>query len=144
MRIAIVGSRTYPQLKLVEWFVRDLPLGVVIVSGGAAGVDAAASEYAKRRGMETREHLPDLNGCNAKHEYAERYYARNQKIVDDCDLLVAFTEKDSGGTWDTIKRARKAGKPLKIVKPSLMFPGDAGELDLEEKAKTARVLDKAL
>jgi predicted Rossmann fold nucleotide-binding protein DprA/Smf involved in DNA uptake len=136
MKIAIVGSRTYPQLKLVEWFVRDIPLGVVIVSGGADGVDAAAIEYAKRRGMETREHMPNLEGCKAKHEYAERYYARNQKIVDDCDLLVAFTERDSGGTWDTIKRARKAGKPLKIVKPSLMFPGDAGELDLEEKTKT--------
>jgi hypothetical protein len=121
----------FPQLKMVEWFVRDLPLGVVIVSGGANGVDSAAIEYAKRRGMETIEYLPDLDGCKAKHEYAERYYARNQKIVDACDLLVAFTEKDSGGTWDTIKRARKSKKPLKIVKPSLMFPGDADGLDPE-------------
>ncbi len=136
MRIGIIGSRTYPQIKLVEWFIRDLPLGVVIVSGGAAGVDAAAVDYAKRRGMDTKEHLPDLEGCRGRREYTERYYARNQKIVDDCDLLVAFTEKDSGGTWDTIKRARKAGKPLKIVKPSLMFPGDAGELDLEERVAT--------
>jgi hypothetical protein len=135
MRIAVVGSRTYPQLKLVEWFVKDLPFGVVIVSGGADGVDAAATEYAKLRGLETREHLPDLEGCKARHEYTERYYARNQKIVDDCDLLVAFTEKDSGGTWDAIKRARKAGKPLKIVKPSMLFPGDSGELDLDERLK---------
>lgn len=127
MRIGIVGSRTFPQLNLVSWFIRDLPLGVTIVSGGAQGVDGAAVEYAKRRGMETREHLPDTSGCKARHEFTERFYARNQKIVDDCDLLVAFTEKDSGGTWDTIKRARRAGKPLKIVRPSLFFPGESEE-----------------
>jgi hypothetical protein len=80
--------------------------------------------------METRHHMPDLEGCVKRHEFTERYYARNQKIVDDCDLLVAFTERESGGTWDTIKRARKAGKPVKIVKPSLLFPGE-----LDEKAQ---------
>lgn len=132
MNVGIVGSRSFPQLKLVEWFVNDLPFGVRIVSGGAKGVDLAAVEYAKRRGMETVEHLPNLEGCTQRHEYCARYYERNQKIVDGSDLIVAFTEKDSGGTWDTIKRARRANKPVKIVRPSLLFPGDSEEADIGE------------
>lgn len=122
MRVAIVGSRSYPQLQMVEWFVRDLPNGVTIVSGGAKGVDLAAQEYAERRGLKTDIYLPNLEGCKERSEFTERYYARNQQIVDNSDLIVAFIETESGGTWDTIKRARKAGKPVKIIKPSLFFP----------------------
>jgi hypothetical protein len=133
MRIGIVGSRSFPQLKLVEWFVRDLPMGVTIVSGGASGVDSAAVEYARRRGLETKVHPPDLAGCKEKYEFTERYYARNQMIVDDSNLVVAFTEKDSGGTWDTIKRARKAGKPVKIIRPSALFPGESDQEPVVEQ-----------
>jgi len=72
MRVAVVGSRTFPQMKLVEWFIRDLPHGVTIVSGGAPGVDQAAVDYATRRGLETREHLADTEGCTQRHEFTKR------------------------------------------------------------------------
>ena len=127
MKIGIVGSRTFPQLKLIEWYIRDLPEGVTIISGGAKGVDKAAEEYARRRGLEVIVKLPNLDGCEKRFEYTERYYDRNQEIVNSSDLIVAFTEKDKGGTWDTIKRAHKAGKPVKIIRPSTMFPGEAGK-----------------
>ena len=127
MKIGIVGSRSFPQLKLVEWFVSDLPLGVALVSGGARGVDQAAAEYGRRRGLAVIEYLPDLTGCKERHEFTAKYYERNQKIVDNSDLIVAFTEKENGGTWDTIKRARRAGKPVKVIAPSALFPGDTAE-----------------
>lgn len=143
MRIGIVGSRTFPQLKLIEWFIRDLPGGVTIVSGGAVGADQAAEEYASRRGLPVTIHRPNLDGCSQRFEYTERYYERNQAIVNDSDLIVAFTEKDRGGTWDTIKRAHKAGKPVKIIRPSTIFPGEAeaeGEPGEEEipEAETSK------
>ncbi|MBN1604611.1 MAG: DUF2493 domain-containing protein [Chitinispirillaceae bacterium] len=141
MKIAIVGSRSFPQLKLIEWFVNDLPLGVVIVSGGAMGVDKAAEEFAKNRGLEFVEFLPDLTGCSARHEFTEKYYERNQKIVDHSDLIVAFTEKEHGGTWDTIKRARKANKPVKIIRPSLLFPGDTKEEPVDETIQEEQETD---
>ena len=125
MNLAIVGSRSFPQLKLLEWYVSDLPHGLTILSGGARGVDQAAAEYARRRGLKVVEYLPDLAECKERHEYTKAYHARNERLVADADLVVAFTEKDYGGTWDTIRRAQKAGKPLKIVKPSLFFPGEA-------------------
>jgi len=127
MNVAIVGSRSFPQLKLVEWFIRDLPRGITIISGGAKGVDAAAEEAAKSAGFAVDIKLPDLTGCATRSDFTERYYARNQRIVDDAHLIVAFTEKDNGGTWDTIKRARKAGKPVKIIRPSNLFPSTEDE-----------------
>lgn len=131
MKVAIVGSRDFFQLKLVEYFVQDLPQGVTVISGGARGVDAAAAETARKIGLSVVEHLPDLEGCKERHEYTQAYFNRNQKIVDDADLVVAFTEKDHGGTWDTIKRTIKANKPVKIIRPSLFFPGEAEKPDKE-------------
>ena len=120
MKIGIVGSREFPQPELVNMLVGEFPKGVTVVSGGAAGVDRIAADAARRAGLEILEFLPDLQGCNVRHEYTARYYARNQQIVDASDLVIAFTEKDSGGTWDTIKRARLAGKPVKIMRPVKM------------------------
>lgn len=125
MKIGIVGSRTFPQLKLIEWYIRDLPEGVTIISGGAPGADTAAAEYAARRGLDVIIKRPTLDGCEKRYEYTKRYYERNQEIVNEADLIVAFTEKDKGGTWDTIKRGHKAGVPVKIIRPSTMFPGEA-------------------
>lgn len=46
---------------------------------------------------------------------------RNQDIVDACDVLVAapaeLREQPSGGTWQTVRRARLAGKWITIVWP---------------------------
>jgi len=129
MRIGIVGSRSFPQLRLVDYFIRELPQGVTIVSGGASGVDRAAVDYARAAGLQTDEIVPDLSGCKERLDFTRRYYERNQAIADNVGLLVAFTEKDSGGTWDTIKRARKAGLPVKIIRPSLFFSGDSDMLE---------------
>lgn len=46
---------------------------------------------------------------------------RNTDIVNDCDILIAtpktYEEELRSGTWATIRRARKAGKPIAIVWP---------------------------
>ena len=47
MRVAVVGSRSFPQLDNVRWFVNELPEGVIVVSGGAHGVDTAAAQAAR-------------------------------------------------------------------------------------------------
>lgn len=115
--IGIVGSRTFPDESLIQDIVGKLPPNTVIISGGAKGVDSIAIAAAKSIGLETKEYLPDLTGCKHRSEYTKRYYQRNQQIIDDADVILAFTEKDNGGTWDSIKRARKANKPVKIFRP---------------------------
>jgi phosphoribosylpyrophosphate synthetase len=133
MKIAIVGSRDFPQLKLVEQFIKDLPHGITLVSGGAKGVDATAREMAAKYGFAFEEYLPNLEGCKERHEFTKRYHERNQQIVDNADMVVAFTEKEKGGTWDTIKRARRKNIPVKIIRPFLLFPGfDEPDEDIDE------------
>lgn len=44
------------------------------------------------------------------------YYARNSKIIQNCDELYAFQVNDSKGVQDAIDKARKLGKPVHIRK----------------------------
>ncbi len=52
---------------------------------------------------------------------AKDYGARNQDIIDACDVLVAapkeMAEAQRGGTWQTVRKARKAHKRVIIVWP---------------------------
>ena len=52
---------------------------------------------------------------------AKGYGDRNQDIVDACDVLVAAPkeakEQPSGGTWQTVRRARRAGKRVIVIWP---------------------------
>lgn len=52
---------------------------------------------------------------------AKDYGGRNQDIVDACDVLVAApaeqAPQSSGGTWQTVRRARAARKRVVIVWP---------------------------
>ena len=120
MRVAIVGSRRRGDRDAVEACVGELPAdgldgATVVISGGAKGPDSWAVEAALKRGLEVRVHKPDLAGIATRFQATERYYARNQCIVEDCDRLIAFVAPDrSGGTEDTIRRAQRAGKPVEL------------------------------
>lgn len=112
MRYGFVGSRRRTDRQAVIDAVNGLPAGSVVVSGGAAGPDTWAVDAAKARGLETSVLLPDLDGVSSRHDATKRYYARNQRIADDSDAIVAFVAPDrKGGTEDTIRRALKRGIP---------------------------------
>lgn len=62
-------------------------------------------------------------GCLGDERNAGRpHMARNRDIVDASTVMLAApldaTEQQRGGTWATIRMARRAGKPLAIVLPS--------------------------
>jgi hypothetical protein len=60
-------------------------------------------------------HKPCLDGAVTRWQIADRYYARNQRIVDDSDIIVAFVAPHrTGGTEDTMRRAKRAGKPVEV------------------------------
>jgi hypothetical protein len=100
----------------VRDFLAELPPDTIIVTGGAAGPDTWAAEIGRERGLTVIEHLPDLAGVRNRGEATRRYYARNQRIADDCDRMVALVAPDrKGGTEDSIRRAIALGKPVTIL-----------------------------
>lgn len=112
LAIAIVGSRSYPALDRVRTFVQKLPTDAVIVSGGAEGVDLAAEEAARARGMDTIIFHP-----NYKTHGRSAPFVRNTTIVDNATHVIAFWDGKSGGTLDTIRKACKARKPVTVIDP---------------------------
>lgn len=115
IRIAIVGCRPPKSGSDVEEyqrlcrdaaaFIRALPLDVVLVSGGAVGIDAVARSVSRDMGHRLVEHLPDYSryGIRAPLE-------RNTLIVANSDEVHAWPAPWSRGTWDTVRKARSAGK----------------------------------
>ncbi len=111
MRVAIVGSRKYPNWHQVHSLVRSrLPEACTIVSGGAEGVDTWAANAARKRlGFpEPRIFLP-------KKPLPAGYFIRNQQIVDFADVLIAFWDGRSRGTMDTVDRGLERWPDLHAV-----------------------------
>lgn len=109
MRVAIVGSRDYPDLEAVDEYVADLNDDDVVVSGGAQGVDSRAAKAARARGLKVVEYHAqwDLFGKSAG-------YRRNKTIVENADRVVAFQHNKSRGTQHTIDIAREAGMMVEV------------------------------
>ncbi|KKN70938.1 hypothetical protein LCGC14_0425400 [marine sediment metagenome] len=115
MKLAIVGSRTFPDYSLLnKWAYIYLTAGhgpdVAIISGGAKGADTMAKRFAEERGYEYFEFLPDWES-----DGKAAGFIRNQEIVNACDMVLAFWDGKSKGTEHTIKLARLAKKPTFIV-----------------------------
>lgn len=110
MRIAIVGSRRFAAPNRVTDYVRSLPRGSSIVTGSASGVDAAATRAAREAAVPVHvipasfEELADPS----------KSAARNQKLIDACDVLVAFWDGSSKGTRTTVERALDSGKEVHV------------------------------
>ena len=106
MKIAIVGSRNI-SVSDIDKYISHAD---EVVSGGAAGVDRCAAEYAKSKGLKLTEFLPQY----------ERYgraapIVRNKEIVDYADTVIVFWNGSSKGTLSVIKYAQKAEKPVEVI-----------------------------
>lgn len=112
--VAIVGSRTYNDYEYIktkiEYYTKNFTQKVVIVSGGAKGVDTAARKYAKEKNLTLIEYLPDWTlGKGAG-------MMRNKDIINQADVCIAFLKDNSPGTSNSISLAETKGIPLRVVK----------------------------
>lgn len=124
MRIAIIGSRDYPDLDSVrQWVQSQMRAGDVLVSGGARGVDATAEAEAKRRGLEVLSIRPNYDLYDGRRAPL----VRNEDIVMGSNRLVAFWDGKSRGTAYTIRLARQRGIPVTIIQPDTDWGMSRGE-----------------
>jgi len=114
MRLAIVGSRTFNDYGRLAVTIHNhfyLVQITEIISGGAKGADSLAKKYTRQfLNIKYKEFPAEWNiyGKSAG-------FLRNQTIVDNCDMVLAFWDGQSRGTADTIAKAKKAKKPTFIV-----------------------------
>ena len=125
MRVAIVGSRRYPAMRRVEEYVAGLPSGATLVTGSASGVDAVVTAAARSRNLPVIR-VPASFAEGKEPKLAAR---RNQRLVDQADVLVAFWDGSSPGTRATIDRALAVGKEIHVFTPQT--PRAPVELSIE-------------
>ncbi|HEY1420362.1 MAG TPA: SLOG family protein [Candidatus Dormibacteraeota bacterium] len=110
MRVAIVGSRRFADTGRVTDYVNSLPARASIITGSASGVDAAATKAARAKGIAVQV----LPASFEEISDASKSAARNQKLIDACDVLVAFWDGTSRGTRTTVERALDSGKEVHV------------------------------
>lgn len=125
MRLIVAGSRDWEDPDAVRTALGTWTAGhaeVTVVHGFARGADQMARDWALGHGHEQEPHPPDYE----RHGQREAPLMRNQEMADaGGDLLLAFLRpcRDprcrraamhaTHGTADMIRRARKAGIPVR-------------------------------
>jgi len=123
LRVAIVGSRHFSDLPRVGEYVKSLPPRASIITGSASGVDASATKAAREKGIPVQVMPASFD----EMADASKSAARNQRLVDSCDVLVAFWDGSSTGTRTTVERALDSGKEVHVfvMRGNLPVPSHA-------------------
>lgn len=111
--VAIVGCRRFKNYelfkeKIQEWEKINGEI-TMIVSGGASGADSLAEKYAKEFNKGIMIYKPNWD----LYKKAAGIL-RNTDIINNSDKVIAFPSKMSVGTWDSVNKAKKAGKEVTI------------------------------
>lgn len=137
--VAFTGTRRFltgdERIRVAE-IIRALPKGTRIVTGGCVGLDAFVAYYAHACGYHVHTIVPAdrsrvdpgwRQNCTTFKEMPKgtTYRDRNVEIVSELteedDTLYGVPDHDEheaeswrSGTWQTIRLARKAGKPVDV------------------------------
>lgn len=114
MRVCISGSRDYGSLGDVSQILSVLPRKIVVVHGGAHGVDAEAGRVARSLGMEV-----DVWPAEWEKYGRRAGPIRNRAMVASCGFLYAFWDGISRGTASAIRAALEEDVPFSVVEDSL-------------------------
>ena len=115
LRLLVCGPRDWTnEPRIALEIERRISEGMVVITGGAKGVDSIASKIA------TAWRLDQILFSAEWGKYGRvAGPIRNQQMLDEGKptLVLAFQYKDrkTPGTQDMIRRARKAGIPVEVV-----------------------------
>lgn len=119
IRILVTGSRDLDDVgRAIVWRALDEALAlaagigpIVVIEGGARGVDSAANEWTwATTAAYSERHFADWD------RYGKRAgFIRNEHMVSlGAHVCLAFPRRVSPGTWDCIHRAAGEGIPVRI------------------------------
>lgn len=115
--IGVVGSRRRVSREDREYLFAALrerlePDDRLVSGGCSTGADAWAEMYAQQEQVTITIHYAKWKGPAGK----AAGFVRNSFIAEDCDILIAVVAEDrTGGTEDTIKKAKRLGKQIILL-----------------------------
>lgn len=110
MKVAIVGSRTFPMSEgagHILGAVARLKPGDTVLVRPSEGVDYMAQVFAYVRHLDVKVYHAD----GARGDV----FRRDMKLVDDADIVTAFFDPEhvmEGGTGHIVETAMRKGKPV--------------------------------
>jgi hypothetical protein len=108
MRLAIIGSRVFTDYGYLESKLEGMEKIVTcVVSGGAMGADFLGEKWAKSKGIETKIIYPDWKKWGKRAGFL-----RNEDIIKESDVVVAFWDGESKGTKNSIIIAESSNKEV--------------------------------
>lgn len=130
MKIAVIGGREFTDEKLMNRILTDFVKPEdEIISGGAKGADSMAEKWSKEHNIKFQAFKPEAN--------QEYYFAkRNSEVADACDILIAFPDKNSHGTYHTVGLAIGYKKRVIVIKDA--------DAELENRLKEIFTIANAL
>jgi len=117
--IGVVGSRKFSDYEFIKTNLlriieeKSLKLrDVLIVSGGAIGVDTCGEKF----GKELTPNKPLIFKPNYKrYNRWDAPKVRNTRIVQNSNFIIAFYNGFSGGTHDTVTKGYKFNKEVIVI-----------------------------
>jgi hypothetical protein len=126
MRVLVSGSRGFKNKQLVFNRLAQLPReNLVIVQGGAIGVDSFAYQWAVQNHVNTQTYRPDWN----KYGRGAGFKRNNQMLDTKPDLVLAFWDGASNGTKHTFTGARAREIPTEVILDDRRGAFSEGESD---------------
>ena len=122
MRILVTGSRDWTDVHAVRqalfdvWMEWDRPSDAVLVHGAChlGGADMIADACWRQQGFPVESYPAERDGSGRLLGPE-----RNQMMVDlGADICLAFPLADSRGTWSCVRRAKRAGIPVRVISPT--------------------------
>jgi len=114
MRVAIVGSRDYPDRTALTQAIAQSGYEITaVLCGGARGPDSWGRDWAKQHGIPVVEYPAnwDKHGRSAG-------IVRNAAMISNADAVIALWDGASRGTAHAIGVARGRGIPVTVLTPA--------------------------
>lgn len=111
MKVAIIGSRSFNNYALLNETLEPIkPQITQVISGAAKGADSMGEQWASDNQIDT-----NIFPANWSLYGKRAGFVRNEDIIKNCDLCIAFWDGKSKGTAHSISLCKKLNKPYKIV-----------------------------
>lgn len=115
IKLIVAGGRDFNDYDLVkkeaDIFISEMKLTeIILISGGAKGVDALGEKYALENNLQVEIFKADWS----KYGRAAGP-KRNAEMAKSCTHLLAFWNGESKGTKSMISLAKKENKTVKVI-----------------------------